>query len=450
MASLSLGFNWLDGAGIQGPELAATYASLEVRVGSVAITRVLDHTERSVRDQIYVPLYPLAESLASNWWFYSGESRIPSGPERYEFRQRHSLVNGGDGFVFPDLIVIPTGERLQLQWFRSTKEDLDLSHTEFLAEGEDRVDLAVFQQCCAHLIEAVLHRLKASGVRDTYLHEEWASIRSADPEEVAFCETAAGCGWDPYDLDEARREAMEALDRLGVVRGEAVPAMGSNSPDSVIASCTAVTQAFVSAREGAGAFCGLNSIRRETEPTHEAEDDSTPWRAGYGMARRLRRALGLDGAPLGTAEELARGLGQKPEELFAPATADFGAARLFDGVVSGDEGEKTSFLLRPFAETGRRFALCRVLAEALAAPRTDAVLTQAPTERQQRNRAFAAEFLAPSSSLRERVSNPVVHEDDLANLATAFGVSELVIGHQVENHGIARVAWPFPFSQVNS
>lgn len=72
-------------------------------------------------------------------------------------------------------------------------------------------------------------------------------------------------------------------------------------------------------------------------------------------------------------------------------------------------------------------------------PRTDALLTPAHTERQQSNRAFAAEFLAPSAALQQRVQRATLDHDDVDELATEFGVSSLVIAHQLANHKIARV-----------
>ena len=74
-----------------------------------------------------------------------------------------------------------------------------------------------------------------------------------------------------------------------------------------------------------------------------------------------------------------------------------------------------------------------------ASPGTDTLITKAHSERQQRNRAFAAEFLAPESGLRQRVTRPVVDGDDIDELAAAFGVSSLVVAHQIQNHGIAEV-----------
>lgn len=75
----------------------------------------------------------------------------------------------------------------------------------------------------------------------------------------------------------------------------------------------------------------------------------------------------------------------------------------------------------------------------LAAPNTDALLTQARSDRQQWSRAFAAEFLAPSAALRTKVSRSTVDEDAVDELAAEFGVSSMLIAHQLQNHGIAEI-----------
>lgn len=434
-------FDWLDGAGIQGPELAATYAALEIHVGSSTITRVLDHVDQASRDCIHVPLFPLAESLASNWWFLTGESpRTGADSGDHEFRQRHSLVHGGDGYIFPDLIAFPEGGRVRMEWSRTPADEI--CPLEFLEEGHAATSVSAFRGECASLIESVLQRLNASGIENTFLHEEWARVRGAGAEEVVTCETAAGLGWDPYDLDDARWKAMEALDGLGAALRESVSAIVSETPESVVGSCNAISRALEAARTGGGSFPDLGSLRRKIEADRGAArsgSDAAPWSDGYDLARRVRRALGLDGGPLRT-NELAQALAHPPEALTAGAPADFGAATLFDGVVAANGDGRASFAFRPEREESRRFHLCRALAEALTAPATDAVLTGAPTHRQQRGRAFAAEFLAPAEALRDRVRGPVVREDDLSDLSAEFEVSPFVIGHQLENHGISRTA----------
>ena len=440
MPTIDFRYDWLDGTGIQGPELAATYAALEIRVGASPVTRILDHRARAVRDCIHVPLFPLAESLASNWWFLTAESRTPTDAERHEHRQRHSLVHGGDGFIFPDLIAVPDGERVRMEWFRSPPERIENSKLEFLERGSARADLSTFREQCSGLIESVIQRLDDSGIEDTFLHQEWKRVRSAGAEEVMTCETAAGLGWDPYDLDDARWKSLETLDGLGAALRESVSAIVSETPESVVRSCGAISRALEAARTGGGSFPDLGSLRRKIEADRGAArsaSDAAPWSDGYDLARRVRRALGLDGGPLRT-PELAQALAHPPEALTAGAPADFGAATLFDGVVAANGDGRASFAFRPEREESRRFHLCRALAEALTAPATDAVLTGAPTHRQQRGRAFAAEFLAPAEALRDRVRGPVVREDDLSDLSAEFEVSPFVIGHQLENHGISR------------
>ena len=60
LASLSFAFDWMDAERIAGPELAATWASLRIEVGDSVITRLFDERSRTIRDMIFVPLYPLA------------------------------------------------------------------------------------------------------------------------------------------------------------------------------------------------------------------------------------------------------------------------------------------------------------------------------------------------------------------------------------------------------
>jgi hypothetical protein len=90
-------------------------------------------------------------------------------------------------------------------------------------------------------------------------------------------------------------------------------------------------------------------------------------------------------------------------------------------------------------EENKRFILCRALSDHLASGQPSLV-TRGATEHQQRNRAFAAEFLAPADSIRERIDRDRVGEEDIEELAQDFQVSDLVIRHQIQNHHLARLA----------
>ena len=52
MPTLDFAFTWVDAEGVQGPELAGSWASLTIRAGGSIVTRVEDARARTVRDFI--------------------------------------------------------------------------------------------------------------------------------------------------------------------------------------------------------------------------------------------------------------------------------------------------------------------------------------------------------------------------------------------------------------
>ena len=426
---------WVDTDAISGPELAATWASLRIQVDAAVITRVVDRGD-TVRSRIYVPLYPLAESLVTNWWFLLHEIENPLKADDAAFRRRHALVSIRDGYAFPNLQVIPSGERIHLAWTSNREQ---WSRLEFLDEGQAWVDREEFQECCSALVERVVQRLASLGVEGTFLQEEWASIQAADQDEALFCKTAAGLGWDPYALDEARRDSVirleEALSQDWFE--EAVAVLDAERIEAQVASIAAALAA------GNSTSLSLNRLRSIGSPPAGAEAErqaEKPWVAGYALARHVRQELALDGALLSTTADLARALGEEPDAVEAVTRPmNFGAADLVDGVVTHDENGLPAFAVRRGHDSARRFQFCRALAEVLESPNSDALLTRARSERQRWSRAFAAEFLVPVSALRTRVPRATLDEDGVDELAAEFGVSPWLIAHQVKNHGIAQV-----------
>ena len=426
--------DWLAPDGIEGPELSATWASLRIEAGGSIVTRVLDERSRTVRDVVYVPLYPLAEWLAANWWFLAHEFENPLKKDDPAFRRRHALGTGREGYAFPDLEIVSSGARVRLAW---TPGRSRWAGVEFLTRGQAWIDGRAFRESCADLIESVVRRLDALDVHDTHLREEWAAIRAADRDEAEFCGTAAGLGWDPYALDDEDRARVLGLAEAlhGTVLEEAAAAI---DPRSLSADCAAISRAIDGAGRNGLALERLRPVREEIR-RDERPAPPDPWTEGYELARRVRRNLELDGVPLPTMTDIERALGEAPGSLERMPLVDFGGAALVDGAVARDDGGNPAFALRTLRGDNGRFLFCRALAEMLAPPGPGALLTRAYTERQQRGRAFAAEFLAPSSGLRAEVSRPVVDEKDIDELAAAFGVSSFVVKHQIENHRIADV-----------
>ena len=435
MTDLRFDFDWLNAEGVNGPELAATWASLRIRAGDSVITKVFDQRARTSRENVYVPLYPLAEWLVSNWWFLTREFHSPAKENDATFFSRHALIANVEGYAFPDLEVVSSGLRTLLTW-RTTPNPW--ARVEFLEKDSIWLSNSEFQDACAGFIDQVIRRLVSFGIEDTFLQEEWGIIQCADEEETKFCETAAGLGWDPYALnDEERDRVIWISDRLGNLIYEAVPALNANALDSEL---TAIDQAFEQAKNNTLHLQKLEALCGESRGY--AGRGIPPWQEGYELAQQLREDLGLDSQPLPSMTEVVDVLGgdtSSIEKVTQPMEA-FKKAPMIDGVIIMNQDDAPAFAFRPLPhEESNRFHFCRAMCELVTASGSRSLITKARSERQQRNRAFAAEFLAPSSGLREIVSTKVVDSDHIDEIATFFAVSPFVIERQVKNHGIARV-----------
>ena len=438
MTEISFEFDWVDSEGIRGAELSETWAALKITARDSVVTRIQDERAKTLRDFVFVPLYPLAEWLATNWWFLASEYQNPDRQNDREFRRRHFLSANREGYAFPDLEVISSGTRTTLAWKRYAPQ---WTRVEFIGQGHTSVDGLEFRDACSGLIDSVIRRLYSRGVEDTLLQQEWDAIQETEicQEEVEFCETAAGLGWDPYDLDESQRDAILSLaDEFGDFVGEAVQALDASA---LSVQSSAIASAIRNARQNG---LPLNSLRNFTIDFRRDVKDAPPWNVGYNWARKLRSELSLDGRPLPSMATLAMALGEEESVIDGAArpVATLNRVPLVDGLVAVNQDESASFAFRPAGEHSRRFNFCRALGEYLASPQTGSLVTKSHSERQQFNRAFAAEFLAPSGALKAKVSRSVVHDDEIDELAGEFGVSPFVIRHQLENHRIAEVYEP--------
>ena len=436
MPEMSFDFDWVDSEGVKGAELSTTWASLKISVGDSVVTRVEDKRAKTVRDFVYVPLYPLAEWLATNWWFLTYEFQNPDRQSNRDFQRRHSLGANREGYAFPDLEVVSSGARTTLAWKRCAPQ---WTRIEYLSQGRSHVDGLEFRQVSYELIDSVIRRLAAHGIQDTLLQEEWAAIQDSesDVEELEFCKAAAGLGWDPYDLDASERDEIFLLaQELEGFIDEAVQAFDASA---VRDQARAITSTIEGTKRHSLPLHCLKGFQLENA---SGSMYTPPWSVGYELARKLRHKLDLGGQPLSSNEKLADALGEDQVlvERATQSVESLTGAPLVDGLVSLNEDESASFAFRPTGEQGRRFSFCRAIAEVVASPHTRSLITKSHSERQQRNRAFAAEFLAPSMGLREKIRRSVVYGEEVEELAEEFGVSSFVIGHQLENHGIAQLA----------
>jgi hypothetical protein len=180
---------------------------------------------------------------------------------------------------------------------------------------------------------------------------------------------------------------------------------------------------------------GLKGLR------HEAQielPNTLPWAQGYEFARQLRHQLGMNGAKLNSIGALGTALHLDPKELSKSVSFVLSKEAALDAVVDVNDKNSPGFALASRSEPATLFALCRALFEYLTAPdRQTLIVTRSRSERQKRNRAFAAEFLVPATALQDVLPAHDLTYEDIDDLADQFGVSAAVIRHQIENHGLA-------------
>ena len=437
MERLVFELDWLDGDGTLGPELAATFARFQIRVGNDVLTRAIDRETNAVRDFLHVPLYPLAEWLASNWWALRYEPENPPKRGRPGFHDRHCLRAGREGYSFPHVELVSSGVRTRIV---SATDPMPRPNSDLVyVEQRTRwVSTHKLFETLGRLIEQVLRRLASLGVTGTGLEDEWAAIQSADDAESSFCQAAARLGWDPYAIDDRQRNQVLVLaERLGGLFDEAAPALDSNDPE---ASSHAVMEALEDAKRNALALRCLGALSGEGAGREPAADEE-PERAGSALAERVRQALGAPAEPLRTWNELASTLDEDPRRLKAVLGPCDRLAKVpsIDGVVARAEDGSPVLAFAERPARGLRLSFCRALAEAVAAPGQSALLTTALTDRQDRSHAFAAELLAPASWLAERISGPVARRETIEELAADLDVAPRLVVDQLVRHRLARV-----------
>jgi hypothetical protein len=265
-------------------------------------------------------------------------------------------------------------------------------------------------------------------VQQTYLAPEWRAILDAehDPEQEAFCEKAARLGCDPFDVADS---VAAQIEHLGVLLPEPV---AEDFCDAIpLAQMTSGAEAVKTFIDSASATALGEGRWREFRERLHWHGTEVPWRDGYNEARALRAYLGQSG-PIAT--DLDSFL---KREFGSLEIREFEVAPRIDAISAPTQTEAPVFgFPSRLREESKRFILCRALSDHLLSGQPSLV-TRTGTEHQQRNRAFAAEFLAPAESIKQRITGDRVGEEDVEELAHEFQVSDLVIRHQIQNHKLA-------------
>ena len=416
-------FEWID-SGPSSDKLAqVTMAALRIRSGSKTITGVVDRLDRRYSETINVPLFSVAEWLVLNW--FSIWHEVADSSERsLEFRSRHNLAFAGDGFVLPKLLIAPaSSERMNLEWVRYRPEH---ARVEFLDEGSRSVERAELDTELRTLIDAVLRRTQEhpeTKRASDDVSRTWSALNNLADDEVEFSRAAALFGADPFDMEDEVADLISGFWREAdaSVREDAL-ALASGKRLSPVADWLGRAQSSL-------AEWGRDNDWPEVRDALPVVASSgPPWERGYALARHARSHVSENGGRI----DLRQGRTAVPYRNVTPPSTRI------HGLVGVDT---PACAMARRHSVGTRFTQARALGDFLGRSTAGfGLLSSLATERQAESRAFAAEFLAPSQSLRERINTESVGIEQIDDLGREFGVATAVIQHQIENHQIADIA----------
>ncbi|MFF2535215.1 ImmA/IrrE family metallo-endopeptidase [Streptomyces cyaneofuscatus] len=428
---LKISWEWEPAPGVRLPEHEATWARIEIRAGGEVVTLLEDSESGSSRRSIYAPLYPLAEWLAFNWWKLLFNSRL-SRPELINAFERTRLTDPellrnnfrriGDGFSWPDLAIIPAGNQTTVSWRPYTSPVANWK-IRYIGRGDVAVASADIQGEFARIINAVISRLDERGITSTVLHKEWAAVTGADAEEADYCRTAARLGLDPYS------EAHEFEDEI--IRSSQILATGlftdfidAVSPTRIRQSQKWVSQAEAKIEEIATPWDSRAQQIRAALSGVKILSNSRPWEAGWEQARLAREAAEVD-----CVQQFNVGNYVATQDLISPEPRIQALGRR-DG-----RGAALVIGSRQSSSRTRNFLEGRAFWHSVANSGDSFLVTDAYTEKQKVERAFAAELLAPAAGISQLLDGDPwsVSLENVERIADHFDVSAVLVQHQIDN-----------------
>lgn len=414
---MKISTEWLSRGRNAAPEEAATVARIRIVVGNRSATDLREPGQPKFVDHIVAPAYPLAEAIACRWWtLVYGRGRTAH------------LRSMRAGFALPDISIVGLGNgSIEI---RSEPFIYENPPIEFVTKASEHVTISAFEGDVGRFVQAVIERLAKQKLDTTPLGERWSKVEAsrADSEQREFCTAAGSLGVDPYTCTDDVASFIEAASAM-FENDDLEEFLAGVRPETGPNAISWLKQAERQLDD----WCllpAIESCRRELAFRRTAD---APWTAGYASARKVRKSLDLtDTEPVGDLGELAERLGNKrfhATEQSPPGLR--GVSRVQPNkprAIVGGHRNPRSLL----------FAVARTFGDAIhfGSAHRSPVTDQEGTYRQQLGRAFAAEFLAPVRPVLDMYSRG----DQIEDIANNFGVSEMVIHHQIENRENALAA----------
>ena len=403
-------------------------AEVGIEVDGVPVTAVADTATRTYRSGIRVSAYDLAAWLVANWWRLRWESH----GEGASWKMSHRIGAAGNGYLWPDLEFVGGASTVQI---RSSPVSLGTtSPLRFLSEVNVHVPTADFEDGVRNFIEAVTSRSQCLPVQgEGDLHELAAAWRVLgeeikDPELSFDRSIEARMGFDP---EEAEPTLLGGLRQavLEVGRGPVEELADSSKSQALKDFETLWSEVRTRSHHmRLGITSGI-----KTAAVRVKNRDLLPWKKGSALAHVARREWSIhcdaiDNQCLAQLCEVSREWIQTGLDDDIPIPIGFRTLGEEDRLLAS---------LKKRHPTGRRFALARIIGDHLLAAPDDRMLpvTDAVTDRQRVQRAFAQAFLCPFEALSDYLGPKVPDDDFIEDAAQHFNVSSWLVRSTLINHG---------------
>ncbi len=425
MSNLEIAVDWRPDAmhrvsSVEPEDDEATLGELRVAVRGILLTQAENdggNRQRGPR----IAASCLAEWLAWHWWRILWEpARAGVSPPSMEWSRAHDMACIGGGWLWPNIKVTSDGQNVTLH-ARPT-DATPIEPLSFLADAKGQVPREDFEAGVDIFLERVTNRLDEQRVQDGHLARMIRELNDdrQDPEASMHRRIEARLGCDPDEGDpELIAQTIAGGNELG---SDAMEELVADQPLSAADLRQAADKHGFAANPDDGVAGNPVLV-----PAHPGA--YVPWRVGVAAAQDLRRRERLGGDPIDDGSL---------ENLLGVVNGAIRGRRRYQNAsfMLRGENRRHDVVLKAGSRPGRRFAVARILGDRMLAPSSHESLlpvTDALTHRQKMQRAFAAEFLCPSSSLQDEMHGDYSSKG-MERAAKHFGVSPWLVQRRLSDH----------------
>ncbi|MEQ9668759.1 ImmA/IrrE family metallo-endopeptidase [Coleofasciculus sp. G2-EDA-02] len=410
-------------------EIQQTMGMFGLRVGDISLTQNEDTFSKTIRDTVFVSAYPLAAWIASSWWRLIFEPLPPTKAKpSVDWRMAHELTAANQGFIWPRLILASDTELIQI-WSTPSKA-VDQQSVRYIngLEGSCSINLHEFERTAQTFIETVISRLNATGVHNTSLANLWQEVQEerSDTYSSQYRRCEAELGFDPDECSESLVEdTLNLAEQIGIkTLSELAPACSKD-----LSEAKPLSEILKQIQESGLTGNPDISIDDSVSP----DTPQAPWQRGNKVASLLRDAIDIpeNSIPDDTLYDLL-GLKKSEYEAWTPPR------RQHISVAVPLKENRFNFHPRKKHPIAKRFELARLIGDYLFYDnRGESWLTSTDlrTSRQKYQRAFAAEFLCPLSSLQDYLDSDY-SESAIEDAGDHFQVSSQTVESILANNGL--------------